>query len=203
MSNENEDNSENLKINIMTLGDSTVGKSCFIIRYTENTFMEVYLSSIGIDSKIKNITLNDKSYTVYFYDTTGQERFKSMALNTVKNADGIILMYDITKRISYDSINKWMKDIKEMKEEDFPILLLGNKIDLEERRQVNKEEGQKLANEFNIDFYEISNKDGTNINEAGLCIIQKVIESNAYNQKKKEMTITKTKTLKKKKNKCC
>ncbi len=156
-----------------------MGKTSYILKYTEDEFQEMYLATVGIDFKVKVVKINNVSYRVYFYDTTGQEKYKSISLNMIKNANGIILMYDITKRKSFDSINEWIESVKNVKGSNFPLILLGNKIDEEDQREVDKNEGEKLANDNNIDFFEISNKDGVNINEAALNIINKIL---AYKQ---------------------
>ena len=164
------------KLNILTLGDSSVGKTSFILRYTEETFTEVYLSTLGIDYKSKIIKLKNKKYCVIFFDTAGQEKYKAISFNIIKNAHGVILMYDITNKSSFDAITRWMGDIQNEKGNDFPIVLLGNKLDKEEKRKVSKNEGEQLAQQYGIGFFEISNKDGTNIHEASLYIINKIIE---------------------------
>ena len=144
------------KINIILLGNSEVGKTSFILRYTEDFFQPIYLTTIGIDFKVKNITFsNNKSYKLFFYDTTGQEKYKSISLNLIKNSDGILLMYDITKKKSFESITNWMESIKDIKEESFPIVLVGNKTDLKDKREVQKEEGKEIATKYGIDFFEI------------------------------------------------
>ena len=119
------------KINLITLGDISVGKTCYILKFTEDFFQPIHLSTIGIDFKKKKVTINNKNYTVFFYDTTGQERFRSIALNIVKNADGILLMYDITERDSFKAISEWMNSIKQIKKKDFPIILIGNMFNLQ------------------------------------------------------------------------
>ena len=172
-----ENDSENEEqINIMTIGNSAVGKTCFILRFTENIFEDIYLSTIGIDFKIKKIKIKDKKYKIFFYDTTGQERYVSIAFNTIKNADGIFLMYDITNEQSFQSIPEWIKSVREAKGNDFPIILLGNKIDKEEERKITKEAGKELADKYEFGFFEISNKEGINIEKAGLALIKKILD---------------------------
>ena len=165
------------KFNVMTLGNSAVGKTSYILRYTEKTFEEVYLTTLGIDFKTKIIKLpNNQKYRIDYYDTAGQERYKSISLNAIKNTQGVILMYDITNKKSFDAITKWMKDIIEAKGQDFPIVLLGNKCDMEQERQVTKDEGEQLAQKYNLSFFETSNKTGKNIEEAGLELINKILD---------------------------
>ena len=173
----NQKKNELEKFNIMTLGNSSVGKTCYILRYTEKTFEEVYLTTLGIDYKTKIIKLpNNQKYRIDYYDTAGQERYRSISLNAIKDTQGVILMYDITNKKSFDAITKWMKDIIEAKGQDFPIVLLGNKCDMEQERQVTKDEGEQLAQKYNLSFFETSNKTGKNIEEAGLELINKILD---------------------------
>ena len=155
-----------ISINIIELGNTTVGKTAYLIRNTENKF-KPSLSTVGIETRKKRIELeNGKKVNVKFYDTSGQERYHSLSANFIKNADGIVLMYDITNRESFDTISRWWNNILEHKEKDFPVILVGNKCDLEDERKVQKEEGEKIAKEYNVKFYEASNKDGINVEES-------------------------------------
>ena len=172
--NEDVENAEFIKI--MTLGNMKVGKTNFILKYTEDKFEESHISTIGLDFKIKKVEINNKHYQLLLFDTAGQERYKSIALNVIKDAHGILLMYDITDKATFDSIPDWIQSIKDLKGDDFPLILLGNKIDLEEERNISKEEGQKFADKIGIQFFETSNKNGINIQEAGLALIKKIIE---------------------------
>ena len=172
--NEDVENVEFIKI--MTLGNMKVGKTNFILKYTEDKFEESHISTIGLDFKIKKVEINNKHYQLLLFDTAGQERYKFIALNVIKDAHGILLMYDITDKATFDSIPDWIQSIKDLKGDDFPLILLGNKIDLEEERNISKEEGQKFADKIRIQFFETSNKNGINIQEAGLALIKKIIE---------------------------
>ena len=186
------------RINIMILGNSKVGKTCFILRYTDNIFQEVYLSTIGIDFKTKTETVNNKQYKIYLYDTTGQEKYKSIALNIIKNAQGIILMYDITDRESFESIPEWIKSIKDAKGSNFPMILLGNKLDKEDVRVIKEKEGKELADEYNIKFFETSNKTGINIQEAGMALVNEILKIN--NLENRESKLSKKNTILSKKS---
>ena len=174
----NQNNNKYEKIKIFTLGNQSVGKSCFISKFVDDYFSDTYLMTAGMDNMSKTITLsNGKTYSVIFWDTAGQEMFKSISLNSIKKADGVLLLYDITEKKTFDAIPKWMEDIKENKGLDFPIILLGNKCDLSEKRQISKEDGEELAKEYGIKFYETSNKDGTNIKEVGFDLINQIAET--------------------------
>ena len=204
MSQLNDWDNDGESINIMTLGNTAVGKTSFIIKYTEDTFQEVYLSTIGIDFKVKTVTIKDKQYKLFFYDTTGQERFRSLSFNIIKNAHGIILMYDITNKSSFNSIPEWIKNIKESKGEDFPMILCGNKIDKEDERVITREESEELSNEYVIDFFEISNKNGINIEKAVLSLVKKILRHNKYKKQDLNTSVLSNKEIKsKKKFECC
>jgi Ras-related protein Rab-8A len=204
------------KINIILLGNTEVGKTSFILRYTEEYYQPIYLTTIGIDFKVKEATLsNNKKYKLYFYDTTGQEKYRSIAVNLIKNAEGVLLMYDVTKKSSFQSISEWMESIYNSKPKNFPIILAGNKIDLE-KREVTTEEGEKLAKDYGIPFFEISNKEGINVTEACLALANKIVEqreaeanaNNSDNAKddakvEKGKKLDEVQTNDKKKKKCC
>lgn len=205
------------KLNIILLGNTEVGKTSFILRYTEEYYQPIYLTTIGIDFKVKEATLsNNKKYKLYFYDTTGQEKYRSIAVNLIKNAEGVLLMYDVTKRSSFDSISEWMESIYNSKPKNFPIVLAGNKIDLE-KREVQTEEGEKLAQHYGISFFEISNKEGINVTESCLALANKILEqkeaeanaNNSDNAKddstkvEKGQKLDKVQANDKKKTKCC
>ncbi len=169
---------ENEKIILSVLGNSGVGKTSFIMKFTDNTFQESYLATYGIDFKTKFVTINNNKYRVDLYDTAGQERFRSISVNSIRMSDGVILIYDITNELSYENINEWMDNIYEIKGKDFPVILIGNKCDKDQERVVPKEKGEQLAEKYNIIFFEASNKMGTNIDEAGLKLINKIVENN-------------------------
>ena len=211
MSDDGENENENEeRINIMTLGNTEVGKSCFILRFTDNIFQEIYLATVGIDFKIKTETINNKQYKLFLYDTTGQEKYKSIALNIIKNAQGIILMYDITDRKSFESIPDWIKSVKDAKGSNFPMILLGNKLDKEDVRVIKEEEGKELADEYKIKFFETSNKTGTNIQEAGMALVNEILkinnlenrENSMSNNNNTRLSIKNTK-VKKESKRCC
>ena len=178
MSNNNQQ-SFDINVNILTLGNSTVGKTSFILRFAEKKFEESCLMTSGIDYKTKLIELADhRICRIDFYDTAGQEKYKSIAFNVIKNANGILLMYDITNKESFDSISSWMEGVRSStnEDDDFPCVLVGNKCDLDERK-VSKEEGEKIAQQYGISFFETSNKDGTNVEEAAFELVNKIIQN--------------------------
>jgi len=139
---------------VLILGDPSVGKSCFLIRYTEDTFQDVYLSTIGMDCKYKKVDLeNGESIRLQLWDTAGQDRFRSITRNLYKGAAGIILIYDVTNRKTFESIKNWVESIRAEVSNKVVIVLVGNKIDKKEQIDVKTEEGDNLAEEFNLPFF--------------------------------------------------
>ena len=174
------------KINMIVLGNSNVGKTSFILRYTDSLFQPIYLTTIGIDFKVKEAELyNKKKYKLFFYDTTGQEKYRSIAVNLIKNADGAFLMYDITNKVSFNSISEWMESIFDSKPKNFPIVLIGNKLDLEDCREVESKEGEELAKNYGIPFFETSNKDDIKVEECCLSLANKILEQKEEEAKQK------------------
>ena len=154
-------------LKVLILGDPSVGKSCFLIRYTEDTFQDVYLSTIGMDSKYKTVDLeNGKSIRLQLWDTAGQDRFRSITRNLYKGAAGIMLIYDVTSKKTFENVKNWVDSIRNEVHNKVVIVLVGNKIDKIGQREVQKEEGEDLAGEFELPFFECSSLTGENINEA-------------------------------------
>ena len=163
---------------ILLLGDSSVGKTCFLMRYSDNTFQEIHMSTIGLDYKLKNVQLDDgKIVKIQIWDTAGQDRFRSITKNYYKGAHGIILIYDITSRKTFENVKNWVSQIKEEVSDKVIIILVGNKIDDESNRKVSKEEGKKMANDCGLDFFETSAKSGLNIDSTFNELVKKTVET--------------------------
>ena len=163
---------------ILLLGDSSVGKTCFLMRYTDNTFQEIHMSTIGLDYKLKNVQLDDgKMVKIQIWDTAGQDRFRSITKNYYKGAHGIILIYDITNKKSFENVRTWINQIKEEVSEKVSIILVGNKIDDEEHRVVATEDGEKIAKELGLMFFECSAKSGVNIDSTFNELVKKTVEN--------------------------
>ena len=153
-----------------------MGKTAFINKYVNNKF-EDYNATIGIDFFSKVMTLpTGKEMKLLFYDTAGQEKYKSISFNLIKNAHGIILMYDISDRETFVDIGRWLESIKEAKGQNFPMILIGNKCDLTEVRQITKEEGEQLAKDNGFPFMETSCKEGINIEESIQMLVLNIMQ---------------------------
>ncbi|XP_072774575.1 ras-related protein Rab-13 isoform X5 [Taeniopygia guttata] len=128
---------------LLLIGDSGVGKTCLVIRFAEDNFSSTYISTIGIDFKIRTVDIDGKKIKLQVWDTAGQERFKTITTAYYRGAVGIVLVYDITDEKSFENIQNWMKSIKENASAGVERLLLGNKCDMEGRRKVQREAAEK------------------------------------------------------------
>ena len=186
---------------ILLLGDSEVGKSCFLMRYSDNVFVENYITTIGLDYKLKSVKLDSgKTIKVQLWDTAGQDKYRTIAKNYFKGSHGILLLYDVTKQSSFQNIRDWIQDIREEVSQKAIIFLIGNKIDLVDKRKISKEKGLELAEEYKLPFFEASAKSGENVDEVFKALYKKISE--VYGDMEKERG---AKLIKKQKNKgkCC
>ena len=191
------------QIHIITLGESTVGKSAYIIKYVDDKFKNT-LPTIGFNTYRKNYSLpNGESIKIIFEDTSGQERYHSLSLNFIRKANGVVLMYDITQKNTFETISNWCKQIWEYQQKDIPVILLGNKCDLENERQVQREEGEQIANEKGIKFLETSNKNGININESVKELVDMILKKNSDPDENIKSVKLDRKSLSKRKKKKC
>jgi Ras-related protein Rab-8A len=151
---------------LLLIGDSGVGKTCVLFRFSEDAFNATFISTIGIDFKIRTIELDGKKIKLQIWDTAGQERFRTITTAYYRGAMGIMLVYDITNEKSFDNIKNWIRNIEEHASADVEKMILGNKCDMNDRRQVSKERGEELAIEYGIKFMETSAKASINVEEA-------------------------------------
>ena len=170
-----EDIENETQITILTLGGREVGKTSLVLKYTDNTFNEKYISTIGIEFKEKYLKKNGENFKLRLVDPSTLVTNQNL-INL--ECDGIIFLYDITNKKSFDDISKYIEIFQKQKRENFPMILLGNKIDKEADRQIYKEDGEKLAKTKGINFSEISVKEGTNVNEAVDSLINQIFETN-------------------------
>ena len=188
---------------ILLLGDSSVGKTCFLKRYIDDTFQDVYLSTIGFDYKYKCITLKEgKNIKLQIWDTAGQERFRTIAKSYYKGAHGIILIYDVTDQKSFDSIKKWLEQIKEEAPNKVSVLLVANKIDIE-KRIITKEDGENIAKSYDLDIYESSAKDNINVSEAFEDLAEKINAKYKIMKERGKKLEENVPEMTKNKKKCC
>jgi Ras-related protein Rab-8A len=181
---------------ILTIGESGVGKTCVLKRFTDGKFNKSHLATIGIDYKSKNINIGNKSVKLKIWDTAGQERFRNITQQYYKGADGIVLVFDVTEMTSFEKITEWMRQINANTQIDkIGLVLLGNKIDVEPRT-VSTDMGTKLSQELGVKYFETSALTNVNIDEAfnyltGDIMQKKNIDSNEKSTVGSNITITK------------
>ena len=196
------------------IGDTSVGKSNLSLRFINNEFKNEYNLTVGVEFGEKDIEINNKNYRIQIWDTAGQEQFKSITRTYYKNCVCAIIVYDITSKDSFNNVVTWINDCRTYSPKTVFMVLVGNKSDLNERRQVNTEEGEELAEKNRILFFETSAKDGSNVNEIFKKSAEEIIKNideNYYdlnndscgikrsNYPEKKLTIEQ----KPKKKKCC
>ena len=168
-----------LLIGVM-IGDSGVGKSCLLLRYADDKWTDSYISTIGVDFKIRTIEHDQKRLKLQMWDTAGQERFRTISSTYYKGAHFVMVVYDVTNRQSFDNVGKWFTEVRKYGRENVILLLVGNKADLADKsglRQVSQEEGQAYADkEKNCKFIEVDAKAGTNVDAAFLLQASRVKE---------------------------
>ncbi|TPX50256.1 hypothetical protein SeLEV6574_g01004 [Synchytrium endobioticum] len=151
------------KFKLVFLGEQSVGKTSLITRFMYDTFDNTYQATIGIDFLSKTMYLEDRTVRLQLWDTAGQERFRSLIPSYIRDSSVAVVVYDITNRNSFMNTSKWVDDVRAERGNDVIIVLVGNKTDLNEKRQVSTEEGEKKAKEFNVMFIETSAKAGYNV----------------------------------------
>ena len=170
-------------IKYIIVGNAYVGKSNIIYRFVENKFSENYKATINLDFSYKNIKIRDKIYRIQLWDTAGQEEFQSISRGYYKSGACALVVYDVTDRDSFNNISTWLDECKNNGPSTITLVLVGNKIDLEDKRNVSYEEGEEFATRNNMQFFETSALNGTNIeklfNDTLESIIRK-IEANYY-----------------------
>uniref|UniRef100_A0A8C2Q804 Ras-related protein Rab-3 n=4 Tax=Cyprinidae TaxID=7953 RepID=A0A8C2Q804_CYPCA len=150
---------------LLIIGNSSVGKTSFLFRYADDSFTSAFVSTVGIDFKVKTVYRNEKRVKLQIWDTAGQERYRTITTAYYRGAMGFLLMYDITNQESFYAVQDWATQIKTYSWDNAQVILVGNKCDLEDDRLVSREDGQRLANELGFQFFEASAKDNINVKQ--------------------------------------
>ena len=188
--------SANYVIKLLTLGETEVGKTSIVLRYSDDKFHEDKTATIGIDFKIKIIRKGNEVIKVSIYDTAGEERFKTLIKHYYRGANGILLIFDLTKKSTFDKLNIWLEDLRENSDniDNLYIHLIGNKNDLEEQRAISFEEATNFAKKNKLPYMEVSAKTGKNIKNLFDEVIKgamiKMINNLKENDKKDIMTLS-------------
>jgi len=160
---------------LVLIGDSGVGKSCLLLRFADDNFTDSYISTIGVDFRFRTITIDKKTVKLQIWDTAGQERFRTITSAYYRGADGIIMVYDVTSQESFDHVEAWLSEVDRYANENTSKLLLGNKADLQDERQVTEETGHKFAEKLGIPFLETSAKTAVGVDQAFLTMAKELI----------------------------
>lgn len=188
---------------ILTIGESGVGKTCILRRFVEDKFLKNHLATIGIDFKTKNIIVDGVQVKLKIWDTAGQERFRNITNQYYKGADGIILVYDVTDRLSFEKIREWMNQIKQnTTENEIGLVLLGNKCDADPR-EIYESDGIELGKELGIQYFESSAMNNINISESFNFLAKQILSKKKIDTPTKGNNTTLNMTQKKKKKDGC
>lgn len=162
------------KIQLIIIGESSVGKTSILYKYTQGFFTTQHLATVGLEYFTKEEKVDDKVIRVKFWDTAGQEQYKSLTRNFYRNSDGVVIVFDVTSKASFMKVQDWVDSVSDNTEKHIKMILIGNKIDLP--REVSKEEGKKMADSYGIKYFETSAKENIGIDESMQAIINEVIE---------------------------
>ena len=194
----NDKNNEEIQMKFLLIGEQAVGKSSLINQYIEGKFEENLLCAAGLDLKKKIIKINDKSVKLMIYDSAGHERFRTLSKNQINSSKGILIVYDVTEKESFEALNFWMKSFKENANKDAICLIIGNKIDLKDKRIIEYNEGKNFAEKYGVKFIETSAKSAEGVNEAFYSVAKEIYDNeknltmndilieNKYDRKKKD-----------------
>ncbi|KAI4460029.1 P-loop containing nucleoside triphosphate hydrolase [Holotrichia oblita] len=160
---------------VLVLGDSNVGKTCIVHRFCDERYYDTYISTIGIDFKQKIINLDGVPIKLQIWDTAGQERFRTLTTAYYRGAMGILLMYDVTNLESFNHLTYWLQNIEENASPHVTTVLAGNKCESSDR-VVDSDSGKKMAENFELPFFEVSCKNNINIEEAFVTLARRIRE---------------------------
>ena len=170
--------SYDLLFKLILIGDSCVGKSNILLKYLKNEFDPNSRATVGVEFGTKNIVINEKKIKIQIWDTAGEERYRSITSAYYKGAKGAFIVYDITRKSTFVNIDKWISDLKLNGDQNICIIILGNKSDLDDKREVSTEDGIKKSEMFKTAFLETSALNGSNIDKAFDELIEQIIKNN-------------------------
>ena len=206
-----EDNYE-MMVKVVLVGDSGVGKTNIMSKYLKNEFHEDSKATVGVEFGAKQFTVEGHVIKAQIWDTAGQERYKAITSAYYKGAKGAFIVYDITRKNTFDSVSRWVSDLTATADKKISIILIGNKSDLEDQRQVTKEMGEEKANQLQVAFLETSAMSGENLEKGFQMMINEIYKKNHEDisgeetensmEPGKDISLTKN-NLTPQKKKCC
>jgi len=163
-------------LKLLVLGESNVGKSSLVLRYVESSFSDMYISTIGVDFKFKQFKTSDgKTVKIQIWDTAGQERFRTITQSYYRRANGVLVIFDLTDKKTFERIHEWMEEVKSYTTPKVSVVLVGNKCDKEDR-VIDINEAKELAKSLGIEYVETSAKTGRGVDEAFMTLVNKILE---------------------------
>lgn len=166
-------------LKLILLGDSGVGKTNLLSQFVRNRFIQDFKTTIGVEYATKTLTVDDKVVKAQIWDTAGQERFRAITTAYYKGANGALLVYDITSSVTFNSLEKWLRELREKTEENILIMLVGNKSDLSESRSIDAQEGRNFAEREGLLFIETSALTAENVREGFTTLISEILSKMA------------------------
>jgi Ras-related protein Rab-11B len=168
-------------LKILIIGDSGVGKSNLLLRYVKNEFSPDLRSTVGVEFGYKMLKIDDLDIKAQIWDTAGQERYKAITSAYYKGAKGVLIVYDITRKQSYENLENWLNDFKMKSDENASIVIIGNKSDLIEKREIDTEEAKNFASLHNLAFFETSAKENENVDKAFYDLVSQIVKNIKHN----------------------
>ncbi|XP_038705185.1 ras-related protein RABB1b-like [Tripterygium wilfordii] len=161
----------------IVIGDSGVGKSCLVLQFTDKRYQKEHYITIGVEFGARIVTIDGRSIKLHIWDTAGQERFRSLTSIYYRSAAGALLVYDITRRETFNHLASWLEEARQNANPNMTITLIGNKCDLAHRRAVSKEEGEQFAKENGLLFFEVSARTAQTVDEAFIKTSAKILKN--------------------------
>ncbi|XP_055054223.1 ras-related protein Rab-35 [Misgurnus anguillicaudatus] len=191
---------------LLIIGDSGVGKSSLLLRFADNTFSGSYITTIGVDFKIRTVEINGEKVKLQIWDTAGQERFRTITSTYYRGTHGVIVVYDVSSAESFVNVKRWLHEINQNCD-DVCRILVGNKNDDPASKVVETNDAQKFAEQMGIHLFETSAKENVNVEDMFNCITELVLkarkESVAKQQQQQQNEVVKLGKSNKRKKKCC
>ncbi len=168
---------------LVLIGDTCVGKSCILVRFSDDIFDDNYVTTIGVDFRFKTMVVKNKVVKIQIWDTAGQERYKAITRAYYKGAKGAFIVYDITRKETFDDIDKWRNELVSSCNKEVTVMLIGNKCDLEDQREITKEQGEEKAKSFGFSFIETSALSGENLEKGFEMLIKEIYQKYKVEQR--------------------
>jgi Ras-related protein Rab-8A len=189
-------------IRLLLLGDSAVGKSSLLLRFCEGRFENNFVITIGVDFKTKSLNIDGRVHKVQVWDTAGQERFRTITPAYYRNAMGVLILFDVTNKKSFDNVDYWVRNLDEHGAPGVQKVLVGNKIDLVQKRKVPAADAQALADKYGMMYFETSAKDDTNVEQCFFKLAKQIAEK-MRTDKSAGVDLKETRAGKSSSHKCC